>query len=218
MDLTREVDILIVGGGSAGCVLAARLSERPDLTVALAEAGDDTTPDAVPEDIASRYPGRAYFNPRYSWPDLRVTLGAAHLNDPARRPQARYEQARIMGGGSSINGIGVNYGAPADYDEWHEAGARGWRWDDVLPYFRKAERDLDLATPGHGTSGPIPVRRVPEAEWSGFTRAVGDAFAALGQLPFLRKVYLYGTKVTPDGVAAFRRARPGVEVNVGGTP
>ena len=180
MDLTREVDILIVGGGSAGCVLAARLSERPDLTVALAEAGDDTPPDAVPEDIASRYPGRAYFNPRYSWPDLRVTLGAAHLNDPARRPQARYEQARIMGGGSSINGIGVNYGAPADYEDWHAAGAEGWRWADVEPYFRKAERDLDQVTPGHGTAGPIPVRRVPAADWSGFTRAVGDALAAMG--------------------------------------
>ena len=182
MDLTREVDILIVGGGSAGCVLAARLSERGDLRVALAGAGDDTPPGAVPEDIASRYPGRAYFNPRYSWPDLRVTLGAAHVNDPARRPQARYEQARVMGGGSSINGIGVNYGAPHDYEDWHAAGAEGWRWSDVEPYFRKAERDLDQPTPGHGTAGPIPVRRVPPAEWSGFTRAVGDALVALGHV------------------------------------
>ena len=180
MGAAREVDVLIVGGGSAGCVLAARLSESPGLTVALAEAGDDTPPGAVPEDISSRYPGRAYFNPRYSWPDLRVTLGAAHLNDPARRPQARYEQARIMGGGSSINGIGVNYGAPGDYDDWHAAGAAGWRWRDVEPYFRKAERDLDQPTPGHGTAGPIPVRRVPPAQWSGFTRAVGDALAAMG--------------------------------------
>jgi 5-(hydroxymethyl)furfural/furfural oxidase len=180
MEAMRDIDILIVGGGSAGCVLAARLSERSDLTVALAEAGDDTPPGAVPEDIASRYPGRAYFNPRYSWPDLRVTLGGAHLNDPARRPQARYEQARIMGGGSSINGIGVNYGAPSDYEDWHAAGAEGWRWRDVEPYFRKAERDLDCPTPGHGTEGPIPVRRVPPAEWSGFTRAVGDALVAMG--------------------------------------
>jgi 5-(hydroxymethyl)furfural/furfural oxidase len=180
MSASQTIDVLILGGGSAGCVLAARLSERSGLVVALAEAGDDTPPGAVPEDISSRYPGRAYFNPRYSWPGLRATLGAAHLNDPARRPQARYEQARVMGGGSSINGIGVNYGAPNDYDDWHAAGAEGWRWRDVEPYFRKAERDLDQPTPGHGTAGPIPVRRVPPAQWSGFTRAVGDALVAMG--------------------------------------
>ncbi len=175
-----QVDVLILGGGSAGCVLAARLSERTSLRVALVEAGADTPPAAVPADIASSYPGRAYFNASYSWPDLRVTLGGAHLNDATQRPVARYEQARVMGGGSSINGIGVNYGAPADYEEWQDAGATGWSWRDVEPFFRKAERDLDLAGPPHGHDGPIPVRRIPETRWSGFTRAVTTELAARG--------------------------------------
>ena len=180
MTRTQEVDVLVLGGGSAGCVVASRLSERAELRVMLAEAGDDTPPGAVPAEIASSYPGRAYFNPRYSWPDLQATLGGAHLNDPAQRPRARYEQARIMGGGSSINGIGVNYGAPGDYAEWEELGARGWGWSDVLPFFRKAERDLDRPVPGHGTDGPIPVRRIPPARWSAFTHAVMREINARG--------------------------------------
>ena len=93
MTRNQEVDVLVLGGGSAGCVSASRLSERASLRVMLAEAGDDTPPGAVPAEIASSYPGRAYFNPRYSWPDLQATLGGAHLNDPAQRPRARYEQA-----------------------------------------------------------------------------------------------------------------------------
>lgn len=175
-----NVDVLIIGGGSAGCVLAARLSEREDLRVALVEAGDDTRPGEVPEDVRSAYPGRAYFNAAYSWPGLRATLGGAHLNAPGARAEARYQQARIMGGGSSINGIGVNRGAPSDYEEWHDSGATGWRWQDVEPYFRKAERDLDLAGPEHGHDGPIPVRRVPPERWSGYTRAVVAELEARG--------------------------------------
>ncbi len=175
-----DADVLILGGGSAGCVLAARLSARAALRVVLVEAGDDPPPERLPVDIRNPYPGRAYFNRAYTWPDLEATLGAAHLNAPQSRPRTRYEQARIMGGGSSINGLGGNRGAPSDYDEWAARGLPEWGWTDVEPYFRKLERDLDEAGPEHGHDGPLPVRRVPEARWSPFTRAVTGALEARG--------------------------------------
>ena len=178
-DLPSDADVLILGGGSAGCVLAARLSARADLSVVLVEAGPDTR-GPLPADIASPYPGRAYFNPAYTWPGLEATLGAAHLNAAAGRPRTRYEQARIMGGGSSINGLGANRGAPSDYDEWAALGLPDWSWTEVEPYFRKLERDLDMPGPEHGHDGPLPIRRVPEAQWPPFTRAVAGVLEARG--------------------------------------
>jgi len=103
-----EVDYLIVGGGSAGCVLANRLSAKPDKRVLLIEAGRDTPPDRVPEEILDSYPRVAYFNPRNLWADLRVYLERYSDNSPERPALRRYEQARIMGGGSSLNDMQAN--------------------------------------------------------------------------------------------------------------
>ena len=171
-------DILIVGGGSAGCVLASRLSEDATTRVLLIEAGPDLPPGGAPADIASPYPGRAYFNGAWVWPGLSASLGTGAGNQPAApRP---YEQARILGGGSSINGLGTNRGAPHDYDEWAERGATGWGWTDVLPFFRRIETDHDFGGPLHGQDGPLPIRRMPRASWSSYARAVEDMFAAMG--------------------------------------
>lgn len=169
----RMHDIVIVGGGSAGWALAARLSEMPGCSVLLIEAGKDVSLEAADRDILSNYPGRAYFNPDFTWRGQTAYLGRAGANDAADRKPARYEQARLLGGGSSINGLCANRGAPQDYDDWAAEGAAGWAWKDVQPYFRKLETDLDFSGDDHGKSGPVTIRRFPREDWSGFVRAAG---------------------------------------------
>src|ERR1700738_4885114 len=135
------IDYLILGGGSAGCVVAARLSEDSAPSVVLVEAGRDLTRETMPAIIRSRYPGRAFLDPDNIWPSLTALMGPPPTgNEADRRQPRRYEQARLLGGGSAINAMVANRGAPGDYDEWGALGAEGWNWGSVLPYFRKLER------------------------------------------------------------------------------
>lgn len=175
-------DIIIVGGGSAGTVLANRLSARSRNKVLLLEAGQDTPHGKVPEEVLDSYPGTASRNPNYIWDKLKVsTQVISHNNPPVRPPPLHpYEQARILGGGSSINGQLANRGAPTDYDEWASRGATGWDWNSVLPYFRKIERDMDFDGPWHGSEGRIPIRRIFPDLWPEHAKAVGKAFEAAG--------------------------------------
>jgi 5-(hydroxymethyl)furfural/furfural oxidase len=177
-----EFDYIIVGGGSAGCVLANRLTARGANKVLVCEAGEDTAPGKVPAEILDSYPGTAYLNDRFIWSSLKVTTEVISHNDKdaPKPPLRKYEQARILGGGSSINGQMANRGAPTDYDDWEARGAAGWNWESVLPYFKKLETDLDFDDEWHGKDGPIPVRRVPEAHWSGHSRAVVETFDRAG--------------------------------------
>ena len=179
-------DTIIVGGGSAGSVLAHRLSAKSANKILLCEAGQDTPPGNEPPEIRDSYSGTAYFDPRFHWTELRVTTQVVSHNNPEveRPPVRKYEQARVLGGGSSINGQLANRGAPTDYDEWEARGATGWSWKDVLPYFRKVERDLDFDGPFHGKDGRIPVRRIPQAHWSRHAQAVAEACKLAGY-PFL---------------------------------
>ena len=170
---------LILGGGSAGCVLAARLSEDASRRVTLIEAGRDLTAATMPPAIASRYPGRAYLDPDNIWPALTAKMGAPRGNQDDRSAR-RYEQGRVLGGGSAVNAMVANRGGPGDYDEWGDAGADGWSWDTCLPYFRKLERDVDFNGDFHGKTGPIPIRRIRDASMSPFVKAVSKTLEAHG--------------------------------------
>jgi 5-(hydroxymethyl)furfural/furfural oxidase len=175
-------DYIIVGGGSAGSVMANRLSARSATKVLLCEAGQDTPPGREPPEIRDSYSGTAYFDPRFHWTGLKVTTQVVSHNNPqeSRPPLRKYEQARVLGGGSSINGQMANRGAPTDFAEWVNRGADGWGWDDVLPFFKKVERDLDFDGPWHGKDGRIPVRRIPVEHWTGYATAVAAACKQAG--------------------------------------
>ena len=175
-------DYIIVGGGSAGSVMANRLSAKSSNKVLLCEAGQDTPHGKVPPEILDSYPGTAYFDPRFHWTELKVHTEVISHNRPEedRPPLRKYEQARVLGGGSSINGQLANRGAPTDYDEWEARGAAGWNWNAVLPYFKKVERDMDFDGPWHGKDGRIPVRRIFPDLWNGHAKAVAKAFEEAG--------------------------------------
>jgi len=142
-----EFDYLIVGAGSAGCVLAARLTEDPDVKVCLLEAGPPDTAEEIHVP-----PGQlALSMSKYDW---------GFVSDP--EPGLGYRsrvlpRGRTLGGSSSINSMVYIRGNRADYDAWAAMGLEGWGWDDVLPYFLKAEDNERGASELHGACGPLRV-------------------------------------------------------------
>ena len=164
-------DFLIVGGGTAGSVLASRLSEDGVTRVLLVEAGDDTPPDATPADIADTFPSSS-LNRGYFWPELK----AERVIGEARRP---YPQARVMGGGSSVMGMWALRGLPSDFDGWAAAGAQGWAWNDVVQFYRQVEDDSVRPRPTN-SPGAMPINRVPKQDWPAFAQAIERAAVQRG--------------------------------------
>jgi choline dehydrogenase len=149
MMATTQPDILIIGAGSAGCAIAARASEDPNRQVLLLEAGPDY-PDinTTPWDLKNGH------NNSYNDHDWGFRY------QPTRDNEVFFPRGRVVGGSSAVNTTIALRGMPEDHQEWADAGNPEWSWDNVLPAFKRLERDLDFPDAAHhGDAGPISIRR-----------------------------------------------------------
>jgi choline dehydrogenase len=139
--------LVVVGAGSAGAVIAARVTEDPDREVLLIEAGPDYIED-LPNDLRD---GRRNSTEKHDW-------GYFFLPNQSHDPNP-LPRGKVVGGSSAVNTCIALRGQPYDYDEWAELGGKHWAWRECEPYFRRLERDLDFDNEHHGSDGPLPIRR-----------------------------------------------------------
>jgi choline dehydrogenase-like flavoprotein len=140
-------DYVIVGAGSAGCVLANRLSEDADVRVLLVEAGPPDTADLIHIPAAFS----ALFRTQHDWDHM------TGWEPGAANRRIYLPRGRMLGGSSSLNAMVYMRGNPLDYDAWRDEGCAGWGWDELLPYFKRAEDNERGESEFHGAGGPLPV-------------------------------------------------------------
>ena len=169
-----KYDHIIIGAGSAGSILATRLSEDPGRSMLLLEAGPDY-PDleSLPEKVRSGYTTTADITP--SEHDWNFVGQATELAEPMNVPRGR-----ITGGSSAVNGQIFLRGVPEDYDAWAALGNDEWGFEKTLPYFRKLETDTDFPDDFHGTDGPIIARRFKRDQWLPIQTGFYEACIAAG--------------------------------------